>query len=219
MKEMPLKSIKWQPLTEWVDARPGRERLLMLGTFMILLYSFIAYSLIPYLQARQGQTSRAVDTYLSQIVRRSQDIYQESHALKENTDFASAKKINDLAQRIRNFDPRLNEISESIIEPKEMLPFIKNLIDEQHLRIRQIENDPPEPVTQQNKDSETIYKHGIYLVASGNYVDHIRFLKKLEKMSPHFFWDSLQLDVDEDGSTTVGLEIYTLNFKSDWLEI
>ena len=219
MKNIHLKSLEWQALNGWVNGRSERERLLMLTGFLFLLYTIVSHSLIPFLQAGQNQASQTVDTYLAQIAKRGLDIYQQSDAFKQDSNFATAIMINDLAKQISNYDPRLNEISRSIVEPKEMLPFIKTLLHEQHLRIRHIENDPPEVVTPNNKNDNNIYKHGVYLETNGNYLDHIRFLKKLEQMPWHIFWDKFQLNVDKDGSVTVGLEISTLNFKSNWLEI
>jgi len=219
MKPIASKSVNWQSLADWVNTRPSRERLLMLGTFLIALSSLIAYSLMPYLQTQQEIAARSLDTYLSQIAKRSQDIYAESRSLNDNSNITTENRISKLRQQIINYDPRLNEVNQSFIEPKGMLPFIKTLLDQQQLNIKHVENYPPKPLAIDSQENINIFKHGIYIEANGNYRDHIRFLKKLESLPWHIFWDEFQLDVEEDGSTTVSLELYTLNFKSDWLEI
>jgi MSHA biogenesis protein MshJ len=191
----------------------------MLGTFLILMHLLIAYVLVPHLQKQQDMTSQSIDAYLSQIVRRSQDIQQQSLALRQDSNLATEQRIADLKTKIRNYNVRLYEMSEGVISPKEMLNFIKVLLNEQQLRIKRLENDPPEMVTTPSVDSPNIYKHGVYIEASGTYLDHIRFLRKLEHMPWHIFWDKFNLDVEEDGSTTLGIEIYTLNFESDWIQL
>jgi len=215
-----MKHLDWNKISDMVNARSGRERLIVVLALLGILHTAIYYGFQPILKQQQYAAAKNISTFTAQINKRSHDIYKITHDYKQDTDSAIQRKIDRLNRQIAQFSSNLSDISDSFVNPNEMITLIKMLLNENDLNIYKLENIPPEKITDSNNNNLIdIYKHGLYLETSGSYHNHIRFLDKIENLPWNIFWNEFQLRVDEAGKSVVGLSIYTLTYNPTWLEI
>lgn len=209
----------WHKIADSIDARSGRERLLLTSVIVIILYITAFYIIQPKLIEKQIIAGNDINTYQSLTAKRSLAIHQIVTDQKNDTNTSMLQNIQRLKEKIKKIETNGGDLSNSFVDPEEMTAFIKSILREQKLRILRLENSPPETIASKNKNGADIYKHDLYIEISGRYQDHIRFLKKLEGLPWNIFWSELHLRADKPGKSTVSLALYTLNFNPAWLEI
>ena len=214
-----MNRISWNKITDTINARTGRERMLIMFTILVVMHMTTFYVIHPELKTQQQNAAKNIRHYHTQIETRAREIHLIVGEHKDDSDSTVIKKIQNLKIRINQFSGGLSEISNGFVDPGDMTALIKALLNENKLRIQRLENSPPEALLSSNNDDIDIYKHGIYLETSGSYHNHIRFLKKLEQLPWHIFWNEFNLQANESGESTVGLGIHTLNYNPVWLEI
>jgi len=214
-----MKQLNWNEIIDKINARSGRERLLMMLVILTTLHMTTFYSIQPELIAQQSRAAINIDLYQNQIEKRSHDIHNAVNEYKQDSDSAILKSIAGLNRQLNQTSDRLSEIPESFVSPLEMSALIRALLSEHDLHIHKLENSPPEALSSDKNEVINIYKHGLYIETSGSYHNQIRFLTRLEQLPWHIFWNELDLQANEAGKSTVGLNIYTLNYEPVWLEI
>lgn len=220
-----MKPSSWNKISDKVNALSSRERIIIMATIFMVFQLLLALVIQPRMAARTQQAQAGFNQQIAQLQQQNLDIFRLTHELIEDSDASYIRRINELRVQIESYNSELLEISESFISPKEMVTFIKELLGKHHLRVEHLENRPAEAVTTNSsaeKDSNTrvaIYKHSVYFVASGNYTDQIRFLKKLEGLPWHIFWNKFHLETEDNNSPTLGIELFTLNFGPTWIKL
>lgn len=218
-----MNKANWKNIAGKVNALSGRERLMILVTLFLLVQVLIILILNPVFNNHLQNANNKLNMNFKQIQTLSNDIFVRASDHKHDSDSAQLKRIANLKQQIENLDSNLIEISESFIEPYEMINLIKALLSKNNLEVERLENSPPVIISENNKtdspENASIYKHGIHIKATGSYRDHIHFLTKLEKLPWHIFWREFHLTANQDGVSTIDLDIFTLNFGPTWLEL
>lgn len=69
------------------------------------------------------------------------------------------------------------------------------------------------------KGQRAIYKHGLSLTFSSDYLTTLTYLKSLEALPWHFLWDSIEYTVKNYPYAEITLRVYTLSFEENWLDV
>ena len=214
-----MNTMTWRKLSETVNVRSGRERLIITVTAIIILHAGIFYGIQPQLKLMQSGATTAVQSLHAQIEKINHDLYQIITTHKINSDASTLQNIVALKKRMDQLSPELLTIADSFVAPNEMTALIKNILDENKLHITSLENTPPELIDEDKTSAINIYKHTINMEVYGSYHNQIRFLKKLEASPWKIFWEEALIRADEKGTSTLSLSIFTLNYNKEWLEL
>jgi MSHA biogenesis protein MshJ len=64
-----------------------------------------------------------------------------------------------------------------------------------------------------------IYRHGVEITLSGNYLDLLAYLRDLEKLPTQLYWGKVDLSVTAPPQVTLKLSVYTLSLDLSWLVV
>ena len=76
----------------------------------------------------------------------------------------------------------------------------------------QTSEPPPE-------DMGNAYKHGLRIEFEGDYMTTLRYLHELESLDWKFFWDSIELKVEEYPRARVAIQVFTLSLDKNWIDV
>jgi MSHA biogenesis protein MshJ len=138
---------------------------------------------------------------------------------------SSASTADALAAEIQELDRRLVGATSGLIEPKEMAHVLEQVLARaQRLTLHALRTLPPQAVAAPDAKPGTpgaqIYKHGVELELSGEYMDTLFFLQALEALPWRFFWDRVEFSADEsDPRGRLKLRLYTLGLEEAWIGV
>ncbi|MDP6415432.1 MAG: MSHA biogenesis protein MshJ, partial [Gammaproteobacteria bacterium] len=69
----------------------------------------------------------------------------------------------------------------------------------------------------EDADTATFYKHGFEIEFEGTYFACLEYLRAVESLPWRFYWQVLELTVDEYPSNRIRLEVSTLSLDEEWI--
>ena len=229
------------------DARPRRERLLMIGAGIAVVWMLAdnlwltpAYKQWSAVQARRNAAVAAVNQLKGELQRQSADIRNAEQQLRAD--------VVQLRKRVGEGDAALRAFGATLVSAPEMVPMLGRLLDQVGgLRLRSMQSlgrvevgpattgpvaasapavtvvvKPPSANPTPTPDpsrTAMLYRHGVELTIEGSYADVVAYLLAVEAMPQHILWGSLQLKVEQHPKVVVTLRLYTLSQDRNWLEI
>lgn len=218
----------WKELRKMVDARNLRERAAMLlACVVVIIY---AWMLLVYdmLNAGQQDSTRLIGNTTSQInneLTRNLNI-RESYTSDPNAFVRT--RITTLERDLAELDETLLGLYGELILPQQMAGVLTEILQsETTLKLVSFENLPPqslmsetEALAQGSGDEQVnVYRHGLRLVFEGDYLETIRFLRRVEGLDRSFFWDNLSFEVIEYPSASITLNIFTLSTQRGFIGV
>ena len=89
-----------------------------------------------------------------------------------------------------------------------------------------IDKDPGDPEPDQDaappetgQGLQAAFKHGLKLEVSGSYLDTLKVLRKLESLPWTFFWESVDLQVQEYPEAKTEITVFTLSWQRAWIGV
>ena len=185
----------------------------------------------------------------SSLEQKSQEIMTLSEQVQSMLDSDNSPQFIKNRQRIDNVisqleltDQKLFEITSSLISPDQMAKVLETLlIQSDGLTIRRLQglgakpfsekvektdqelviNSAKEKVTNEEENMKTpsVWQHGLRVEFSGSYLDTMKYLQSLEELSWKFYWDSVELEVDEYPNVNTAIRVYTLSLNQGWIDL
>ena len=212
--------ISWRELKKMVDARTLRERAFLFLAVLVVIGYLWVFFVYDTLNADQQDSARLINNTVGQTnseLTRNQNI-RESYTSDPNA-FARTR-IEALERELAEVDQVLLGLYGELILPQQMAGVLTEILQsETTLRLVSFENLPPQSLQEdgagqvQGLEDEQIdvYRHGLRLEFEGDYLETIRFLRKVEGLDTSFFWDNLSFQVVEYPLATISLNIFTLS--------
>ncbi len=223
-----MNRINWKELRKLVDARTLRERVaLILAVVVVIAYTWLVF-VFDVLDAGQEENARLINNTVNQInseLTRNQNI-RDSYTRDPNAFIRT--RITALEQDLREVDSTLLNLYGELILPQQMAGVLTEILQgETTLRLISFENLEPESLMDdeeaqlQGFDDEQInvYRHGLRMVFEGDYLETIRFLRRVEGLDTSFFWDNLDFEVIEYPRASITLNIFTLSTQRGFIGV
>lgn len=211
-----------------MDARTLRERVaLILAVVVVIAYTWLVF-VFDVLDAGQEENARLINNTVNQInseLTRNQNI-RDSYTRDPNAFIRT--RITALEQDLREVDSTLLNLYGELILPQQMAGVLTEILQgETTLRLISFENLEPESLMDdeeaqlQGFDDEQInvYRHGLRMVFEGDYLETIRFLRRVEGLDTSFFWDNLDFEVIEYPRASITLNIFTLSTQRGFIGV
>lgn len=231
------------------DARPRRERLLLIGAAVAVAWMLAdnlwlapAYKQWSAVNARRNAAVAAVKQLEVGLQRQSADTRSAEQQLRAD--------VVHLRKRVGEGDAALRAFGATLVSAPEMVPMLGRLLAQVGgLRLRSMQSlgsaevgaaipgpvaasapaaaaavkpVPANPTLTPNPTpnrAAALYRHGVELTIEGSYADVVAFLLAVEAMPQHILWGGLQLKVEQHPKMVVTLRLYTLSQDRNWLEI
>lgn len=213
----------WQRGQRAFDARPLRERLLLIAaTAAVVFWLVDALWLTPafkrwHTNRTQHQAVQAQMTALQAETQRlqAQNLADEQRLQQEGAAWRA---------RLREGEERLRRHDDWLIGPERMLQLLQQLLQGRgELRVRAMQSlSKVELLTDLQaaaSGAPVLYRHGVELVIEGRYAELLAYLQSLEQLPQKLQFGDLQFRVEQHPRCVLTLRVYTLSLDRRWLEI
>lgn len=151
--------------------------------------------------------------------------------LAEDPDRAARTQLEAAKQRLASQNGRLKALTVDLIPPAQMAGVLREVLAQRPgLHLLSLENLPAEPAFPIKTDAKAtvsgeipaspapaIYRHGLRMTVSGDYFTVLEYLKALEQLPWHFYFEGLDYQVQTHPQAEVTLTLYTLSDREAWI--
>lgn len=216
---------KLRPFVERLDALTLRERVIVFGAGVALLYVFWHTVLIDPVTAR----AKAAEQRLTETRRQMALIDQVGTATTQDPAIAAALRNRALQQRLTALDAQLQSAAQGYVAPERMIEMLRELLAEQHgLTLVSLANMPVEslsppvgtkPGAPIPADNRGPFLHPVEMVVQGDYASVVAYLRALESMPWRISWQQVELTAGEYPQNRVRIVIGALSLSRYWMTV
>jgi MSHA biogenesis protein MshJ len=230
-----------QSYADRIDASTLRERVLIFAAGAVLLIALLNALLIEPELVKQRRLSREVALRQSQINELQTELQRLARLRQSDPDREQRKRVEDMKKRVAEADASLAEAQRKFVPADK----ISSLLEEMLSRNRRLqlvdmrtlptsvvggEAEKPaaadkaaKPPAAATRPIGQIFRHGVELTVTGNYLDLLEYLKDLEKLPNQVYWGAMDLAATPSpkGGTqvTLKLSVFTLSLDLAWLVV
>ncbi len=214
-----------RPLIERLDALTLRERVIIFGAGVALLY--IAWQTL--VMDPLGARAKAAEHQLAEARRQMTVIDQAGAAASQDPAVTAALRNRALAERLASLDAELNSVAQGYVAPERMTELLRQLLAEQHgLKLVSLANLPVESLSHPSgaapdapiaPDDRGPFLHPVEMVVEGDYGSVVSYLRALEAMPWRIHWREVELVAGEYPRNRVRIVIGALSLSRYWMSV
>ena len=218
-----------RPLIERLDALTLRERVIIFGAGVTLIYLAWQTLLMDPLAAR----SKSAEQHLADVRQKAAVIDQIDTASSQDPTVAAALRNRALGERLTALDREINSAAQGYVAPQRMNELLRALLAEQRgLKLVSLNNLPVESLSRPDgakvdgKADNAIapgdrgpFLHPVEIVVEGDYASVVAYLRAVEALPWRIHWRKLELVAGEYPRNRVTLVIGALSLSADWMSV
>lgn len=210
-----------------------RERVLVFATAVMLLALGWNRFILQPIEARRALISESIET-----MRAHSGVDAAGRRIDRVAEQYTALKSRELAlsAALDETDGKLREAQRGMIDPKEMVRVLTDVLDRQkNLKFVLLRNLPVQPLIAASTKSNDAagnalanqagatlgsgpFLHPVELVLRGDYLAVLAYLKEIEADEAGFQWRRFEFTTGEDGPE-YRIQFMTLSMDSNWLGV
>jgi hypothetical protein len=237
---------KWGQLKNRFEAFAMRERLLLVGAAVALVY-LLWEMLLFHPLTKEKQVLVARERVAQQAIQMTEaEITVLRNLVNKDPNVELRQEIADLRARLNSLDQQLDTLAVGLV-PAHTLPKVMHgiLSKTGKLQIEQLITLPPEilnlaagvnkvevqpaetkpstaAVQPENTESveqgASVYRHSVVLSLSGDFASVVQYLRELEHSDWRFYWESLRYQVSDYPQAKIRLRVFTLSSQRGVLD-
>jgi len=218
---------QWQSISAKVAALSQRERIMILGAVLAMIWVlFDTLMIAPALKQQK--------LYRQEISVKQEEIGKmliEQNALiqvgKNDPDALRKAQLGELQRKVAQMDAELRATQSELVPPDKMAKVLKSVLQQdRQVKLLSLTSLPASALFGdatgnhgKNTPAFGIYKHGFEIVVEGGYLDLMRYVTALESSPWRMLWGEVQLQAGEPPRSVLKLTLYTLSLDQAWLSI
>lgn len=224
-------SDKLKKLIERIDSLSLRERGLLLGALVFVIYSIWSGLFMGPLTAHHKLVQGQIKQLRSATAQLSQQAEDISKRQSQDPDAETNTKLAGLRTEIAALDERLKARTQGLIDPASMARMLEDVLkNEPGLKLLSVQSLPAAPLldtevhdagkpAQPNAGVPGIYRHGMTLVFEGSYMDALHYLRTLEALPWQLYWDNLAFKVGVYPQAQFTITVHTIGLREGWIGV
>lgn len=225
----------WTTVSARVDAMSRRERLMILGTLLVLSIFVLYTLLIEPLSLKKRMAVDMIQENTQQLAMLQQDIATLRKTSKVDPHAELKSRLQAVKKRLESVDNRLEAIQERMVNPEKMPQLLESLLRKHaQLRLVSLHTLPVSDLMEMLREAEgssgtpreallhdeiRIFRHGAEITVEGNYLDLLDYVTALEGLQWKLIWGQLALSAERPGPAMLTFTVYTLSTDKTWLSI
>lgn len=223
----------WQRLTQRLNARTTRERVILCCAVLVIGYALAD----QFLLAKQIHKLRDASRQNTQLEQEIKQLRLQEETLRillqSNPNAPWLQQQKAYRQEIGKLDQKIAEIDSTLVQPGQITLLLKDLLkSHSKLAITGLRLLPPEPITDSAGNAARtaapqsagrgreaaapqalLWRHNIEITLRGNYLDILGYVEDLENLPWRFSWSKLNIASPAAGQTsaTITLGTYSIN--------
>ncbi|MFL0808798.1 MAG: hypothetical protein K6L76_00135 [Agarilytica sp.] len=248
MKKENVIKTKWHSIAEKFDARELRERGIIAGLAMVVVWSLINFTVIIPIEAEDKKLDKRMKSVQKELKNLQTQELVLAQALMNDPNASKKKQIRQLLAKLETLEKDLQELSVGLISaeklPQALHDVLKNMgtlklngmqtQQPSRLHLQTSEEVATETLDEEEKaatqidgDSEKeldtervgVFKHSVIVQLEGNYFDVVNYLEALESLPWKIYWQGIDYEVKKFPKAKVTLEVYTLSTEEGLLGV
>ena len=213
------------PLRERFDALAVRERGLVFGAAVIVIYFTWQSLLMDPLLARGRQAEQRLAEARTHIAA----VDQAGAAGADDPLVAAATRNRSLTGRLAELERELQAVAQGYVAPERVPALLRELLaGQQGLSLVSLENLPveslslaPDPARGQAiaADDRGPFLHPVEIVVDGDYPSVTAYLRSLEALPWRIHWQRLELTAGRYPMNRVHIVIGALSLSREWIKV
>jgi MSHA biogenesis protein MshJ len=214
-----------EPLRERFDALGVRERGLIFGAAVVVIYFSWQSLLMDPLQARGRQAEHRLAEARAQM----SAVDEAGAAVAADPLIAAATRNRALKGRLAELDHELQALAQGYVAPERVTQLLRELLTRQHgLSLVSLENLPVESLSLTPDaargaaiaaDDRGPFLHPVEIVVDGDYASLVAYLRAIEALPWRIHWQRLELTVGGYPSSRVRIVIGALSLSREWIKV
>ncbi len=216
----------------WVDQQPVRQRLLLLVAVVAVFLTLWDAVLMRSSKMREEQAES--DTALLEKQVKALELQAEATLKKLSADpnLQRRKRKAELERQLADLDSGFNERTADLIPPSEMVRVLKELLGRASgLQLVRLESVPASALLAPDEESGSegkvdlgsgpvrLFRHGLVLEMSGDYLSVLRYVQAIEQLPWKFFWESMTYQVQQWPVGRITLKLLSLSSEEGWIGV
>jgi MSHA biogenesis protein MshJ len=216
----------------WVDQQPVRQRLLLLVAVVAVFLTLWDAVLMRSSKIREEQAKS--DTALLEKQVKALELQAEATLKKLSADpnLERRKRKAELERQLADLDSGFNERTADLIPPSEMVRVLKELLGrDSGLQLVRLESVPASALLAADEESGSegkvdlgsgpvrLFRHGLVLEMSGDYLSVLRYVQAIEQLPWKFFWESMTYQVQQWPVGRITLKLLSLSSEEGWIGV
>ncbi len=218
-------------LTEKIDALSLRERALLLGAVLAVVFSVWDQWLMVPLTRQHALVTHEMDAVQVNLTKFDNQIESIVESQRQDPDKANRDRLAKLEARHERLDARIAELVVDLIPPQKMALVLEEiLVRKKGLELVRVESlgakpllgpDAHEPSGKPDNPAVIpgIFRHGLVIEFNGSFLATLEYLQALEGLPWRFFWESIEYQVDDFPKARVTITVSTLSFNEAWIGV
>lgn len=220
-------------LIDRIDNLSLRERgAILIGSLAIFYFIINSFFSQPLdVRRRQAQTELEINT--TTVIAMNAELQQFLNSTEKDPDAENKEKMRLLKQELQDLEEDYQQIASQLVSPQDMNILLQAVLRKTNklvlTKVTSLGTTPlienGEELVQQDVEHtssgnitiNTAYKHGLRIEFSGSFFDTLSYLKELEKLDWNFFWDAIELNVQEYPESVNIVSVYTISLNETWI--
>lgn len=196
-----------------------REKLMVFLTLAAVSWAILAKLFLdPTLQQKKLLNTQLLSMQ-SQASASELAALQLEAIRKKDPNHENRQQLKSIKGQLSILKRQINQGEKKFVSPQAMTTVLRDMLNKhQRLKFVSLETLPKKPLTEAEQN-HSIFRHGLAVTFSGQYLDVFHYLEALESLPWQFYWDNIDYQVKEYPVAEVTLQLYTLSFQEDWLGI
>ncbi len=217
-----IKKDFYKKLDAWLETRSLKERIFMLMIGFILIYFFIH----AIFGGHSSQDQKQIEAQI-QVLKKNITLLQEQSDLilkaVTNREFTGSlqqqKKLTAESEKIQQ---KMSKAGPLIMNENDISNLTHDIFNAQgNVIVGDIKNLPDEEWAPSGIDSASIpaslknvHRRVFQMDFNSDYLNTINFLKRLEKLPWHIYWESMSYTVSQYPDAAISIKFYVLSKKT-----
>jgi MSHA biogenesis protein MshJ len=221
---------KFNTVMQKYDALSMRERIIVAAGFLILII-LLWYNLVADPIMRENATAQQE---IEKLQHSMQGLKQQHARLlqekQQDPQRLVRQRIAQLQKELSKVDQELRQKLHGLVAPKQMAQLLESVLQKQsRLKLIRVQSLPAQALLQdaefedekQQTEQQTVqlYRHGLQIEFEGSYMATLEYLKLLEDLPWEFYWDHVELKVEDYPKSRVIITVYTLSLREGWIGV
>ncbi len=225
---------KFRDAMRWVDEQPLRQRLLLLAAIGAVFFTLWDAVLMRSSELREEQAESDTALLKKQVKALELEAEAMLKKLAADPNLERRKRKAELERQLAELDAGFNERTADLIPPSEMVRVLKELLNrESGLQLVRLESVPASPLLSPDEESGAeseakldlgsgpvrLFRHGLVLEMSGDYLSVLRYVQAVEQLPWKFFWESMHYQVQQWPTGKITLKLLSLSSEEGWIGV
>lgn len=197
-----------------IDALSLRERGILLGVSLLVLYAFADRLLLAPTMQRIEQRRAEIGELQSRFA----GLQARAGLMQQNGHDPLAPRrarITELETRLAAQDAQFETQLGQLVRPERAVPLLREVLqDVPGLRLIGLESAAGDALFTVGAHAGRIVRYNLSVQVEGGYFSALDYLHRLEQLPWRLFWKGLELKVEEYPRSQIQLNLYTLGQRS-----